>query len=177
MKLQLFLLAVVAFVVFSGCISSPASSTCAASDTNCTYSQAVLQQDPYLCYNLPIELREECFKHSTDLLEKKNLQRLQAGFPSPLPAQPALQNQTQPQNPPPQPQTTLQQCASAPDYDACVFAAAQNEISLSLCSQINQQQLRQQCISNVATKTKNPNECSIFTDESEKALCLSYSSG
>ena len=103
-----------------GCINTP-TSTCPPSDSNCIYSQAVLQQDPYLCYNLPEAQREICFKAATNPLEKKKLQNGQVAAPFGQ-AQPTKQ-QTLPAQPPAQETKTelqkeFEMCATSQDSDS-----------------------------------------------------------
>lgn len=175
MRLLAFSLAALAFFFLFGCLNVQPPN-CASSDYDCLYSQAVLRQDPYLCYSLPLAQRDTCFKSATDPLEKKQMQRQQAGLPSsPTPLQPA-QNAAAPQ-PASQAQPQPTNCADSSDLDACLLFEAKSSLSLPLCAQIKGESTRQQCISNVAAASKNPSGCSIFSNENEKAICLSFSSG
>ncbi|VVB58906.1 Uncharacterised protein [Candidatus Anstonella stagnisolia] len=174
-------LALTAFFSFFlfGCINAP-SSTCPPADSNCIYTQAVLQQDPYVCYNLPESQREVCFKAAANPLEKKKLQGRQAIAPFAQP-QPTAQ-QAQAASPSlPENQTDMQKalanCPASSDSDSCFFSLAKENSAVLICDRVKSKQVRDTCISNVAISSKKPAECSLLATEDEKTLCLSFSSG
>lgn len=178
MKHLLPALAAFSLLFLAGCINAPTSS-CPPADSNCIYSQAVLQQDPYLCYNLPESQREACFKSATNPLEKNKLQNRQQITPLEKPQQ--GQQQTQPSSPAPENKTGLElaltQCESSQDADNCFFSLAKSNSAVKICESVKSKQARNTCISNVALSTKKPAECSLLATDEEKTLCLAYSSG
>jgi len=173
MRFTFLLLAAFFSLFLYGCINAP-SSTCASNDSNCTYTQAVIQQDPYVCYNLPESQREICFKAATNPLEKKKLQNRQTAAPF-APAKqtaPAVSQENKTEI-----QAAFAQCDSSQDADSCFFSLAKENSAVLVCDKVKNKQVRDTCISNVAISSKKPAECSLLASEEEKTLCLAYSSG
>ena len=190
MKYFFIALAICLPILFlSGCVQQSITSTkCAgvpqAMLVNCIYINAVEDQNPYYCYEIPIEkalARSTCLADASDYAKKKVLDRT-------VPSERDLifvdTNITQPEQAPSQPSagantteptTPIVITSNMTDNETYNAAIGNNQITL--CENIANSSVHNSCISQVAQQTKNVTSCSDLASQADQDLCHAYAQG
>ncbi len=189
MKLQTIPLVMLlfCFAAFFGCTQGGASECNSAPPeklSNCIYVKAVMDQNPFYCYSLhDNSQRDTCIKGASDPNVKAELERSSPSqrnliFEEPG-ASPSHANATVAPVPvPPRIATAspLGQCNSfqPSDADQCMRAIAIEGNDVSACKGIQDQAIRQNCITQIAKMVKNPSICASLSSQGDINLCNLY---
>lgn len=190
------LLACLALVFIFGCIQQSILTTACAGVSqdrlaNCIYVNAVEDQNPYYCYEMPAnrpDVRKACITDASDDSMKTALDNMVQSQRDQLfmentsananPAMPSMPpeatNSTAPEN---ISNTTVALNITANMTDNETYAAAVASLQITACQNIADPSLHNSCISEVAQKTKNISACAALTLPADQDLCNAYSRG
>ena len=173
-----------------GCVQQSITSTkCAGVPqdrlANCIYTNAVDEQNPYYCYEMPKEKAEAlktCLSDASDYAKKKLLDRMVPSERDQLFVETA--NQTEPgqaQQPSEGANETAPETGPiviSPNMtDNETFSAAVQSKQITLCESIVDASMHNSCISQVAQKTKNIPSCQTLVRVADQDLCNAYAQG
>lgn len=179
-----------ALILLSGCTQqSSALSACSGAApghlVNCIYVNAVYEQNPYYCYDIPAdkaEARLACLTDASDYAMKRILERMlpaerdalfvdAAVAGQPVPTQPsAALNGTAAGGIPVE--TPAQNLSENETYTGAIAG-----LDILRCEGIDDSSLRNSCISQIATKTKNMSVCASLSEAADQDLCYAYAQG
>jgi hypothetical protein len=155
--------------------------------SSCIYVNAVLEQNSYACYSIPLgDNRVKCLKDASDSAMKKRLEGMSAQerenvlSPKPSPPPAIAQPEAPPVIAPVQPlenQTNLTLLPGVSDSDRLSFLQAVETSDMAPCTIITDPSIRASCITQVALKVKNPQVCMILTQKPDFDLCNMYAKG
>jgi hypothetical protein len=188
MRLALLVLIAAAVIFLSGCAQNQVPDACSsipagAGKESCVYRESVIAQEPFRCYNIEKqELRSTCLSDSTDETAKKKLKK------PPVPKQPTITtiSPEQVQNTTENRTEVAQQYAECyrsriPEVrDACLQGQALDRREISVCTLIESEEFRHECVINLAQLIRDPAICLSFNTSDrafERDLCNTHAKG
>ncbi|MCM8830574.1 MAG: hypothetical protein NC918_00025 [Candidatus Omnitrophica bacterium] len=167
-------------LIFSGCVAQEIKECQKYSGMqkmDCIRHYAILAQDPEKCYQIKdMSLREECFLKSTNPKEAEKLKN-QIELTNRLQEEEKKKDEQQKEI-----LKTLEfqikKCMqeTLKSSESCLLEIARANEDITICDEINSEEYRRQCITNIAIKKKSVSECQKLKLEVDKQLCLFYSS-